>query len=52
MRTIYGHLLEHIINSWALGFKMGRNTIVLTAGKKTEINGKHLRNNLSEQTGQ
>lgn len=52
LRTTYGHLLEHIINSWALGLKMSRNTMVLIAGKKVEINDKHLRNNLSDQTGQ
>jgi len=33
---IWGHILEHLISSWALGIKMYRNTMVLTARKKTE----------------
>lgn len=45
------HLLEHIINSYTLGIKTCRNTIVLKAGKKTEINNNHSRHNLSEHIG-
>lgn len=47
----WAHLLEHIINSYTLGIKTCRNTMVLKAGKKTEINNNHSRHNLSEHIG-